>query len=291
MKLTKTHLNNIHKVITTSKSQLLISDLWKYLHEQAEIGSIIHKGSKNYLQLTDKDRRDLKDYIIQREGYDPRQPLGRFSRTETAQKLKQEKYGESPFASHLLVASNNPQGIHLKTGYQPCPKGLFLGLQPETLMLDDTTQIVLIENGDTFVQWPKLNLPAVSDSALFIYRGHGTSQRLLKTLLSQASSDCEIVGFFDADPRGISFINTFNVNSAILPDFFLHPQSEPKSFTRKFSKPDAFAEQEKYLVDSKAKFPPALHAIAEHLKANQWAITQEHLIAHNISLTKISFFE
>lgn len=289
MKLSKQDFQTISKALINSKTRIPCKGIWKVL--QSELG-LSEPIQNNQLTLTRDDIKLIRQFVKNHTGFDPLTENISGTRTEIARKTKDEKaFAESPFASHLLVATRSRLGIPLKSGTLQCPNNVFIGIDTHQLDLEAIDSLLLIENGDTFTQWAQMDLPDVSNDAIFIYRGHGTNQTRLKSLLNNLPANAEIIGFLDADPSGIRLLEEYNVHCAIVPDFLIYPDLAPKSFIKQFSKQTEFEKQIHKLGRNYQPSTFSLQRLYQCITENLWAFTQESLIANNIPLVKIQLFE
>ncbi|MCY4046405.1 MAG: hypothetical protein OXE99_15185 [Cellvibrionales bacterium] len=287
MILTKQQCKTIARAIRKDEPQVTLNRFWKALQDELALS----EPKQNKITLTAKDIRRLRDTVINQMGYDPLfdEPSG--SRTGVSKQTKHEKtFGESPFASHLLIATGNPSGIRLKSTQIPCPANVFIGIDENDLQLQDISQVILIENGDTFTRWHELALPDVNQNALFVYRGHGTNQTRVKNLLNLLSKTTEKIGFLDPDPEGIKLLDGFNLTSVIIPEFLIS-SPYPENFINDFCKSGTYNDQINELGRYYRPSSLVLKKVYDKLFDNEWAFTQEAIIANKITLTKIALID
>lgn len=274
----------IQKALQRADRKVKLTKTWIDMHNALGVGEIV--GASLILSTTDRDL--LRDWVKNNAGIDPlsNDNLGD-SRMDVALQGRDEKLASgSVFGSMIQVARANGGAIDLTTGSATVPPGSLLSVDPDHLKVSHET-IILVENGAVMRDWHRLHLPDSLQSALLIYRGHGENAADVLKVLSEGGASSKI-GFFDFDPAGLQMGLTAPVDALLIPAYW-------KSFTddspwvRDFNKPSAFWQQGGNLRYLDRHAPDTLKPIIEHIKQHLLALTQEHLVSHEIPLRIFRF--
>lgn len=267
---------------------------WKAIADEYGVGVRV---GRDQLRLDDDDLDRLSNALALFSNVDNPLLIDRSAdRLTLAAQTAQEKLSSAPAFTMARVAPSdgyiNVLDIDGKDSHRlHAPEGIALMIPVSQLMLDvDAYQnIIIIENGAAFESWGQIVPLLPQDlraNTLFVYRGHGNEQRRLLDKIADLKGGTQLFFFGDYDPSGIDIaINTIAKGIKEKPLCIIAPANK-SDITPKLSKPDIFLKQSKALERIKAlpDTSQATLALMNHLGDNGFAVTQETLIAHKISL-------
>lgn len=308
----KKYLAAAKNILIRALSSVADNSINRQLTQLVNIGEV--KGKR--IILTQKDRIQLEKYFDHHLG----QPIRHLSldtadRLIAAKQSNEEKFARgSVFESLLNIARHQKPLPIIEQLAMFTPPGMVISTPLHHLDFEAITQIIVTENGQLLTHWSELIpcLPLHLQHALILYRGHGSNQNLLKTVLEQTPSHCEIVLFYDFDPAGLAMaleltrqhLNEATRNVSLLlpasliendlgtPVTPLSPINLIFESLISLSKPEIFHAQHTQLSWLENQFADMdktdpvnkLAGMIGFMRQHQIAITQEHMVAHNMPL-------
>lgn len=196
-----------------------------------------------------------------------------------------EKQALAVTAKRLMIACHSKVSINQDT--LPIHRATMVSI--DELIELSPSQVVIIENSETFydigVHINQIE-HLIERDCVFVYRGGpGHSTDAIQGFIQQYRG--EVVAFFDYDLAGISLFNMKDIHKLILPDLQqikeLHTNPNVK-----LNQPHLFSDQAPQwfsLVEGMARelSNSQLAEYADFLIENQFCITQERLLANDVS--------
>lgn len=205
--LSRKHMLAVHKLLREEQDRVRLSGLWRNLHQTFELG----EPRAGYLYFTPEQRRQLRDQARLLWGFDPLGGVPGGNRREAAANAIDEKIApERPDAGHVLLKGRLPQPLPVLA-----PE-LSLRAPLASLHQDGITQVVVVENLDSFDDWHAFAIPGELADALVLYRGHDGLARGARRLLAALPAEIPITVFPDWDPAGLRIALTLPRAEALL---------------------------------------------------------------------------
>ena len=275
--LNKQEIASIQRLVRSGKTSCTASRVWRKLHEEQGIGSLVN----NRLLLEAVEIKQLRSLVRETTELDPLYESLDGGRVAVAATAANEKLSSQGVFAQMLQLTRAP-GLPIPTlaGEACIPRGALLSVPSNLIRGADIEKLVVIENGAPFRHWYRAMWPEALQDAIFIYRGHGENMAEVK----RVALECPRThGFFDLDPAGLMMAAEMGVDSVILPRDWRELTAESE-FTQKFNKVDIFQRQRQQLKQLQGLAGTALAPLIEHLEKHQLAITQEHMLAHALPL-------
>ena len=307
----KRHLKTAQNILNQAQNSVADTPTNRELAQLANIGSV--KGKRIAISLDDRIR--LEKFLNKQLGQPIRElSLQAADRLLAAQQSNNEKLAKGTVFDSLinLAQSEKPLPIRNEFALYTAPN-LVMSAPLAQIDADAIEQVVVVENGQMLTHWQQLlpQLPSNFQQALIVYKGHGSNQQQVQTLLRDTSSTCQIALFFDFDPAGLKMALEL---CATLPQHKVHlvlPADISSDNTvleqlQQLNKPDAYHQQhaqlkwlvqwlEQHTADANSlpdslqdSLPDSLQEIVQRMQQYQLAVTQEHLIAHKVALDMLS---
>lgn len=254
--LGKSHFNTIHNALRERSGMVNFTAAWQAIHRAFEIGRI--EGGK--LKFAAGDLELLRAEARREFGWDPMEPLAGQTRLEAAAQTIDEK----------LAPQRPDDGFVLAKGALPAPlpalmPDLSLRVPVASLDLAAISQVLVIENLDSFDAWERYPAPAGLDDSLVLYRGHGGWARGTRQLLDSLPPGTPVTVFADYDPAGLSIAASLPRATALL-----------------------LPELEQRLLEKGSREYFALQSLqARHLdgsELNGWQAVWEEMQSHHVSI-------
>lgn len=201
------------------------------------------------------------------------------NRIEQARKFQNEKFDSTAPNKNFILTKGK---IPLKVGHFTVPFGASIRVNLRDLALNEIREVLVVENLAAFDSLIE-GYNCLIDGTLVVYRGHGIDARAVQNLLNLAHEfNFDVSVWADFDPAGIVIaFNTINVNNVLFPDL-------DNVDMGKVSQPELFLKQYKYLNGVKALANQFELIEIKKMLSQKLAITQEHQIAHCLTLKKIN---
>ncbi|MGB5831722.1 MAG: hypothetical protein WBG92_07000, partial [Thiohalocapsa sp.] len=150
--------------------------------------------------------------------FDPLAGVPEGNRRQVAASAIDEKIAdERPNDRHVLVKGQLPAPLPTLS------HELSLRVPLAVLSLNAISQVVIVENLDSFDDWHAFAAPAELGDSLVIYRGHGGLARGARQLLTILPEHIPVVVFTDWDPAGLRIAQTLpRADVLLLPDLDEH---------------------------------------------------------------------
>ena len=291
----KKHLRTAKNILNKAQNSVADNQVNRELTQLANIGAV--KGKR--ITLTLDDRLNLEKFLNHQLG----QPIRNLSLDEAdrllaAKQSHNEKLATGNVFDAMLNLARYQKPIPICDEFALyTPPGVVMSAPLAQVDAGAISHIVVVENGQMITHWQQLisRLPSDYQHALIVYKGHGNNQNDVRKLLNQTATDCQIALFFDFDPAGLQM--ALDLVSA-LPDRninLLVPANVAGDNTaleqlQKLNKPDTYHEQHTQLqwLEQQSALPTPLTPIVEHIKQYRLAVTQEHLVAHDVALDMLA---
>lgn len=282
------NLQIIQRVTNEARTEVKFTSLWSWFHMEYGIG----QKNVNQLKLTVKDHDNLRAIVKNLTGIDLLNPLPSGSRLEVAKSISNEKlFSENPNRHYVLL--NSPNGLLTLNGFEiPLLLGSSYRCDWRTLQseFNSVEKIIVVENLQAFDHIQMAQLPIELKSAWIIYRGHNESNRAVIDLLNKLPKTCEIIGFTDYDPAGISILLTsiskIKITSCLLPEL------SEDLFKQGIGTEPIFQKQQQ-IIDrfSQRELPKIINDYWQALLKHRVCLSQELLLSQNRLLHQISLFK
>ena len=240
--------------------------------------------------LSTREKQKIIRYIREHHGEDlEKKPQttdrSRLSRSTLAPNEKRGGY--AVFGSMLNFSGNTC--LWFKDGTSVgLNTNAILSCDLNTIDISKISSLSVVENGDTIIHakiLPEI-LPLSYKNSLIVFRGYGENIVLVHNLVKMLSEDCTLGYFFDYDPSGLKMMIAEGKkrDSALL-----LPKTLPKEVI-KLNKKETFNIQYndlQPLYAQRQNFSQRLREHIENIKDNEYAITQENLVAHRVLLEEV----
>ena len=278
--LSVSELSAVRKVLRQSDTSVPLTNFWQRLHTEEGIGSPI--GKRIHFNATDLSR--LREMAIKTSGIDPVYGDLQGDRLTVATTSANEKLSTvGVFADLVQLARFPDNSIPTLNGGCCTPIGTVLSVPPELLNGQVFDKLVVIENGILMRCWASVSWPLEIRDAVFVYRGHGTNEVAVKQLVTEASAS---YGFYDFDPAGLLMAVRSGCGGIVVPAVW-QEWTQNHEFRKSFNKRAEYRKQFRELANLKTSVKPLLRSIVNHIERFELAITQEHMLSHQIPLTVV----
>jgi len=288
----KTKVRMLQEVLRQRKSIVNDSKLWREICDEVNVGHL--NGKK--INFTFDDLSLLESYGDNLYG----SPiidinLDAKDRMESSEGTSNDKWSQrGVFEALLPMARGKRLPLPVRDDSSIItPSGVVVSLTPDKIDLAKIESLLIIENGTLMTHWNELIplLPKEYQSSLIVYRGHGQNQNMLVELISNLSDDIPIGIFYDFDGAGYDMaLNLAEIRNISI----LHPgkwneiHKLPNEVFKKLNKQDSFLDQTEQLMNriNSTLTPKPIMDMLIYLREHRIAITQEHLIRHQYSISK-----
>ncbi len=282
----------LQEVLRQRKSIVKDSKLWREICDEVNVGQL--KG-KN-INLTFDDLGLLESYGDNLYGTSILAiNLDAKNRMDSSEHTSQDKWSQrGVFEALLPMARSQRLPLPVKDDSNfITPPGVVVSLSVDNIDVEKIESLLVIENGTLMTHWDELIplLPKEFQSSLIVYRGHGQNQNILVDLIGRLTDDIPVGIFYDFDAAGYDMaLNLAEIRSIHI----LHPSNWneihelSKEKQKRLNKQDSFLDQAEQLtkrINSKLTPKPIMDMLI-YLRENRIAITQEHLIKHQFSISK-----
>ena len=270
--LSKRHMQLVHRLLRDELDSVKCSSTWDEIQQAFEMGEI--RGRR--LHFNAEQRRELRALAQQAWGFDPRAGVPEGNRRQVAASVIDEKIArERPDDQHVLVKGELPAPLPRLT-----PE-LSLRVPLAAINLDAISQLVVVENLDSFDDWHAFAAPAELAASLVLYRGHGGLARGTRQLLSILPEQIPVTVFPDWDPAGLRIAHTLpRADALLLPD--LNEQLLAKGSRVHFTRQHQAVQ---YLDNAELG---EWGAVWDRMKAAQVSIKQQHMLALGARLRQVA---
>jgi len=288
----KTKVRMLQEVLRQRKSIVNDSKLWREICDEVNVGHL--NGKK--INFTFDDLSLLESYGDNLYG----SPiidinLDAKDRMESSEDTSNDKWSQrGVFEALIPMARGKRLPLPVRDDSSIItPSGVVVSLTPDKIDLAKIESLLIIENGTLMTHWNELIplLPKEYQSSLIVYRGHGQNQNMLVELISNLSDDIPIGIFYDFDGAGYDMaLNLAEIRNISI----LHPgkwneiHKLPNEVFKKLNKQDSFLDQTEQLMNriNSTLTPKPIMDMLIYLREHRIAITQEHLIRHQYSISK-----
>jgi len=288
----KTKVRMLQEVLRQRKSIVNDSKLWREICDEVNVGHL--NGKK--INFTFDDLSLLESYGDNLYG----SPiidinLDAKDRMESSEDTSNDKWSQrGVFEALIPMARGKRLPLPVRDDSSIItPSGVVVSLTPDKIDLAKIESLLIIENGTLMTHWNELIplLPKEYQSSLIVYRGHGQNQNMLVELISNLSDDIPIGVFYDFDGAGYDMaLNLAEIRNISI----LHPgkwneiHKLPNEVFKKLNKQDSFLDQTEQLMNriNSTLTPKPIMDMLIYLREHRIAITQEHLIRHQYSISK-----
>lgn len=282
----------IQDVLRQRKSMVNDSKLWREICDEINVGQL--KGKK--ISFTFNDLSSLESYGDNLYGSSIINiNLDAKDRMESSEDTSEEKWSQRGVFEELISmarAQRLPLPVKDDSSFIT-PSGVVISLGVEKIDIAKIESLLIIENGTLMTHWYELIplLPKEYQSSLIVYRGHGQNQNTLVELIGKLAEDTPIGVFYDFD--GAGFDMALNIAEVRTIDI-LHPckwgefhKLSSEEF-KKLNKQNSFIAQTVQLNNriNSTLTPKPIKDMLHYLREHRIAITQEHLIKHQYSISK-----
>jgi hypothetical protein len=288
----KTKVRMLQEVLRQRKSIVNDSKLWREICDEVNVGEL--NGKK--INFTFDDLRLLESYGDNLYGSSIIAiNLDAKDRMESSEHTSNDKWSQRGVFEALLTMVRGqrlPLPVKGDSNFIT-PSGVVVSLNADKIDPAKIESLLIIENGTLMTHWNELIplLPIEYQTSLIIYRGHGQNQNMLLELIDELSEDTPVGVFYDFDGAGFDMaLNLAEIRTIDI----LHPTkwSEihklPTVVLKKLNKQDTFLNQTEQLMNriNSILTPKIIMDMLVYLREHRIAITQEHLIRHQYSISK-----
>lgn len=288
----KAKVRMLQEVLRQRKSTVKDSKLWREICDEVNVGQL--NGKK--INFTFDDLRLLESYGDNLYGSSIIDiNLDVKDRMESSEDTSNDKWSQRGVFEALLPMARGqrlPLPVKDDSGFIT-PSGVVISLTADKIDAAKIESLLIIENGTLMTHWSELIplLPEEYQSSLIVYRGHGQNQNMLVELIGELSEDTPVGVFYDFDGAGYDMaLNLAEIrNISILhPDKWNEIHKLPNEVFKKLNKQDSFLDQTEQLMKriNSTLTPKPIMDMLVYLREHRVAITQEHLIRHQYSISK-----
>lgn len=270
--LSKRHMQAVHRLLREGLDTVARSTTWDEIQQALELGET--RGRR--LHFSAEQRRELREQAKRAWGFDPLLGVPDGNRRQVAASAIDEKIArERPDDRHVLVKGELPAPLPSLT-----PE-LSLRVPLTALNLDAISQVVVVENLDSFDDWHAFSAPAELANSLVLYRGHGGLARGTRQLLTMLPEHIPVTAFTDWDPAGLRIAQTLlRADALLLPD--LDERLLAKGSRAHFVRQHQAAQ---YLDNAALG---GWSPVWEAMKATEVSIKQQHMLALGARLRRVT---
>lgn len=288
----KTKLRMLQEVLRQRKSFVKDSKLWREICDEVNIGQL--NGKK--IHFTFDDLALLESYGDKLYGSSIIAiNLDAKNRMESSEHTPEDKWSQRGVFEALLPMARSqrlPLPVKDDSTYIT-PPGVVVSLQPDMIDIAKIESLLVVENGTLMTHWYELIplLPKKFQSSLIIYRGHGQNQNMLVDLIGNLADDIPVGVFYDFDGAGFDMaLNLAEIRAITIlyPSHWHEIHKLPNEQLKKLNKHDSFLDQAEQLTKriNATSTPKPIMDMLIYVREHRLAITQEHLIKHQFSISK-----
>lgn len=241
--------------------------------------------SGRQLVLQPTERLKIDRFFSEHLGYPLREiDFSIDTREKMSEQLVEEKYAGGTVFGGLINMATFESALPLKGGVDVfTPGGVVTSAPYDLVDIAGIKKVVIVENGEAILLWDKMRsiLPAEFRDAVFIYRGNGENQRLIKHLISQLTVDTEVAMFMDFDAAGLALAEQMLDGRA---GYYLYPDGDGASL-ESHSKKSAYGAQLAILTKLLENRDAGVKNVANVIRESRIAIMQERMLAYRLPLT------
>ncbi|ARP38120.1 DUF7281 domain-containing protein [Vibrio syngnathi] len=252
---------------------------------------IVHYRAKGQYMITQDELSEIERYYDEYLGGSLRLFTQESNRIDASKVSSDEKSAKGGVFEALLSIVPLCE-LHLTSGVISKDIKAIISVPFESLIIDKIDKLVVIENSELLVQSSRLMQTLPNEwqtGTLLVYRGHGESQKQIKSLLESLRSKTQVGFYFDYDLSGMKLINTLmryvDCQASIITPRFTNEQL--KRLTSKINYAKQYIEGTQLLTktyDSDVDFEKVIHQTTQNLLNSELSVTQESLVAHDIEL-------
>jgi hypothetical protein len=288
----KIKVRMLQDVLRQRKSIVKDSKLWREICDEVNVGQLNGKKINftfDELDLLESYGDNLYGSSILAIDLDAK------NRMDSSEHTSQDKWSQRGVFEELLPMARSqrlPLPVKDDSNFTT-PPGVVVSLSAYNIDAEKIESLLVIENGTLMTHWDELIplLPKEFQSSLIVYRGHGQNQNMLVDLIGRLTDDIPVGVFYDFDAAGYDMaLNLAEIRSIHI----LHPRNWneiheiSKEKLKRLNKQDSFLDQTEQLtkrIKSKLTPKPVMDMLI-YLREHRIAITQEHLIKHQFSISK-----
>ncbi|MDH6016541.1 hypothetical protein AB4519_20305 [Vibrio splendidus] len=252
---------------------------------------IVHYRAKGQYMITQDELSEIERYYDEYLGGSLRLFTQESNRIDASKVSSDEKSAKGGVFEALLSIVPLCE-LHLTSGVISKDIKAIISVPFESLIIDKIDKLVVIENSELLVQSSRLMQTLPNEwqtGTLLVYRGHGESQKQIKSLLESLRSKTQVGFYFDYDLSGMKLINTLmryvDCQASIITPRFTNEQL--KRLTSKINYAKQYIEGRQLLTktyESDVDFEKVIHQTTQNLLNSELSVTQESLVAHDIEL-------
>lgn len=273
-------LNAIRRLLTSGNRSVRFSSTWESICSETGLGNRLGRE----LHFSPDEMIRLREYAVSAYGMDPQHDDPAVGRMAMADRDASEKLSSHSVFGHLLLLATVGTATITVSGQRVVsPTGSMITSEPEAVGRQQLREqnLIIIENGAVMTHAHQFQLPGAWRDSVCLYRGHGRNVRDVDSIIADQPSDR--LGFFmDFDPAGVRLASLNGRGTLLVPDNW-----EALSHATPYNQPEVFHNQLSQLGDCLASTSMKVRTVAAHLKSEQLAIMQEHLVARKTQLAAI----
>ncbi|WPL17448.1 hypothetical protein Thiowin_02462 [Thiorhodovibrio winogradskyi] len=262
----------VHRLLRDELDSVARSRTWDEIQQTFELGE--PRGRR--LHFSSAHRHELRELAQRAWGFDPLVGVPEGDRRQVAASAIDEKIArERPNDRYVLVKGQLPASLPRLT-----PE-MSLRIPLTALHRDAISQVVVVENLDSFDDWHAFTAPAELADSLVLYRGHGGLAHGACQLLSILPEQISVAVFPDWDPAGLRIAHTLpRADALLLPELDHHLLA--KGNREHFARQHLAAQ---YLDNAALG---EWETVWDTMKAAQVSIKQQHMLALGRPLRRVA---
>jgi len=269
--LTKREYSAIQKALRQRPHEVPFNSVWEKIYVDLGVG--INVGQK--LILGNDDFFIMRKYATKVSESDPlSQDSGRLDRFEAASRFKDEKWADKNVFANTMRVNVREGRVPTTNGQAVTPPGTLLTIDATDLDVTQIHNVVIVENGIVAMHWDRCRIPQALESALMVYRGHGSETATVRQWLNCLPAETGLVGYFDFDPAGLALAVDYGVDAILVPQPFPDVRGASPG-----NKPEAYRVQIEHRPNLLDELPEGWKSILAWMMADQreCAVTQERI--------------
>lgn len=271
------------RIVKKGLAKVPDNNVYRSIQALCKVGRL--SGRQLVLQPT--ERLKIDRFFSEHLGYPLREiDFSIDTREKMSKQLVEEKYAGGTVFGGLINMATFESALPLKGGVDVfTPEGVVTSTPYDLVDIAGIKKVVIVENGEAILLWERMRsiLPVEFRDAVFIYRGNGENQRLVKQLVKQLPVETDVAMFMDFDAAGLALAEHMLDGRA---GYYLYPDSDGASLEI-HSKKSAYGAQLAILTKLIDSRDPVIKKVADVIRESRIAIMQERMLAFRLPLTYV----
>ena len=286
-------IKQVKKLLVNRPSRIKLNVSIKEIMKIVEIGTEIN----GFALFEHKDFRVLEDFATEHFGKDFLiSKIDFTNRFTAASSVANEKSARQGVFESMLNVAAMDNALYFKDGtLVKLNLGIVSSLSPEQVQNLDVSKIkklCVLENGVPLINLDKVlkDLPQEYQDIIFIYRGHGQNEAIVKDLIRSLNDEALVLLFFDYDIPGLKMATMFKAlhdNSKVLIPTENSVIERLRSNKSELFRAQALTQSEYLMFKDKSAQGDRVSKEILYLQDKHLSLTQEAIIANGKELTTI----